>query len=50
MERAVDEVRRRFGYFSLQRGVVLGDRDIRQLNPREEHVIHPVSFFPENGV
>ena len=50
MERAVDEVRRRFGYFSLQRGVVLEDRDIRQLNPREEHVIHPVGFFPGNGV
>ena len=45
LERSVDELRRRFGHFSVQRGLLLADRELSSLNPKDDHVIHPVSFF-----
>lgn len=45
IERTVDDLRRRFGHFSIQRGVMLKDRPLTGLNPKEDHIIHPVSFF-----
>lgn len=45
LERTVDLLRRRFGHFSVQRGVMLKDRQLTALNPKEEHVIHPVGYF-----
>ena len=44
LEKTIDEIRRRFGYFSIQRGLMLSDRKLSGFNPKEEHVIHPVSF------
>lgn len=44
LERAIDDIRRRFGHFSVQRGVMLTDRDLSNINPKEEHVIHPEIF------
>ena len=44
LEKTIDEIRRRFGYFSIQRGLMLSDRQLSGFNPKEEHVIHPVSF------
>ena len=44
LEATIDEIRRRYGYFSIQRGLMLSDRHLSGFNPREEHVIHPVSF------
>jgi len=50
LEQTVDGLRRRFGHFSVQRGLMLTDRRLTALNPKEEHVIHPVGFFgPESG-
>lgn len=45
LETAVDEVRNRFGHFSLQKGIMLTDRDLSNLDPKGEHIIHPLSFF-----
>jgi DNA polymerase-4 len=45
LERTVDALRKRFGYFSIQRGLMLEDRKLTALNPKEEHVIHPVGYF-----
>lgn len=45
LERAVDEVRRRFGYAALRRGIMLTDPALSAVNPKEDHVIHPVGFF-----
>lgn len=44
LERAIDQIRRRYGYFSVQRGLMLGDRRLSGFNPKEEHIIHPVAF------
>ncbi len=45
MEATVDMLRLRYGHFSIQRAVLLKDTDLGAINPKEEHIIHPVSFF-----
>ena len=44
VENTVDEIRRRFGHFAIQRGSLLVD-PIGVINPKDDHVIHPVSYF-----
>lgn len=44
LEATLDKIRHRYGYFSVQRGLMLSDRRLSGFNPREEHVIHPVAF------
>ncbi len=41
MERTVDRLRARFGYDCLQRGCILQDRSIMDLNPKEENKYQP---------
>lgn len=45
LESAVDQLRSRFGHFALQRGMMLTDRQLAALDPKAEHVIHPVGFL-----
>ena len=45
LESAVDDIRNRFGHFAIQNGLLLSDRQLSSLNPKEDHVIHPESFF-----
>jgi DNA polymerase-4 len=45
LERTVDDIRRRFGHFSIQKALMLTDRPLTGLNPKDDHVIHPMSYF-----
>ena len=45
LESAVDALRNRFGHFSVQRGLLLTDLQLSSLNPKDDNVIHPESFF-----
>lgn len=45
LEQSIDGLRKRFGHQVIQRGVVLMDKSYAQINPVEEHTIHPVPFF-----
>ena len=45
LERSIDDLRRRYGHQIVQRGVVLQDRGYAQINPVEDHTIHPVPMF-----
>lgn len=45
LEHTVDHIRRRFGHFSVQRGIMLSDTALSAINPKEEHIIHPVGFL-----
>lgn len=47
-ERAIDDIRRRFGYHAVGRALFLTDARIGALNPKEEHVMHPVGYL-QNG-
>ena len=44
VEHAIDGIRKRFGHFAIQRASMIGDR-IGEINPRDDHVIHPVAFL-----
>ena len=45
IEKAVDSIRSRFGYFSVRRGIMLTDEQLSNLDAKSDHVIHPVSFL-----
>lgn len=45
IETAMDDIRRRFGNLSVQRALQLTDRGLGGINPKDDHVIHPVGYF-----
>jgi DNA polymerase-4 len=42
---AVDDIRRRFGFYSIKRGLMLEDTALSGVNAREEHTVHPHGYF-----
>ena len=44
MDKAVDSIRDRFGYYSVQRGLMLEDRGLSSVNAREDHTVHPIGY------
>lgn len=47
-DRTVDEIRRRFGYKSIQRGLMYCDRVLSDVNAKEDHTVHPHGYM-ESG-
>ena len=45
LERSIDGLRSRFGHQVIRRGVILSDMAYAEINPKEEHIIHPVGFL-----
>lgn len=45
LDRAIDKLRERYGHFSIQRGIMLTDPELSNLDPKRDHIIHPVGFF-----
>lgn len=45
LEKTVSEIRERYGHYAVARAVTEADRTLRNINPRDDHVIHPVSYF-----
>lgn len=45
MDLAVDEIRRRFGYYSIQRGMMYQDRRLSSVNAKDDHIIHPHGYM-----
>ena len=44
IEGAVDYIRGRFGYMSIQRAAIFADPQLAGIRPKE-HVVHPVGYF-----
>lgn len=44
LECAVGDIRSRFGHFAIQRACLIGYREFGDINPRDDHVIHPVGW------
>ncbi|EDO57726.1 DinB/UmuC family translesion DNA polymerase [Clostridium sp. L2-50] len=42
---AVDDIRRRFGYYSVQRGLMYMDSYLSKINAKEDHTVHPHGYF-----
>lgn len=45
MDGAVDDLRRRFGYFCIQRGIMYQDKVLSALNAESSHTVHPHGYF-----
>lgn len=47
LEQSIDKIRSRFGYYSVQKALLLTSSDLNK-NPASENVIFPVSYFGQN--
>ena len=45
LEKSIDIIRNRFGHSSIQRAVMLTNPRISNINPKTDHIIHPVGFI-----
>ena len=45
LDSSVDELRRRYGYTSVQRATLYTDDRLGSINPKDDHLAHPVGFF-----
>lgn len=45
LDACVDEIRRRFGYFSIQRAFMLQDPALAGLDAMGSHTVHPIGYF-----
>ena len=45
LEKTIDLVKQRFGYQSIKTGLLAEDLQLSNFDPKNEHVIHPESFF-----
>ena len=48
LERTVDVLRRRYGHYAVCRAALTLDRTLNNINPKEDHTIHPVGYFKPN--
>ena len=45
MDEVVDVIRKRFGFYSIQRGLMYQDRMLSAVNAKEDHTVHPHGYF-----
>jgi DNA polymerase-4 len=45
LESMIDTIRKRYGHHSIQRAIMLKDKELSDLDPKSDHIIHPISFF-----
>ena len=45
MDVAVDDIRRRFGFYAVQRGMMYRDRTLAAVNAKEDNVVHPHGYM-----
>ena len=44
LEYTIDNIRRRFGYYSVQRALLTIDEKLGNLNAKTDHIIHPLGY------
>ena len=45
LDRAVDGIRRRYGYRSIGRALFGTDPVLGKINPKDDHTVHPIGYF-----
>ncbi len=45
IDQAVDTLRQRYGYMSVQRALMLTNPQLGRINPKDGHTVHPVGYF-----
>ena len=50
IDRVIDDIRNRFGFYSIQRGMMLCDKNLSELNAKDDHVIYPHSYMERGNL
>lgn len=45
MDSAIDSIRKRFGFYSVQRGLMFGDKQLSDCDAKSDHTVHPHGYF-----
>ena len=45
LEATVDNLRSRFGFFCIRKGIMLLDQKLSDFDPKNDHIIYPVGYF-----
>lgn len=45
IDKAVDALRQRYGYMSVQRALMMTDPLLGAINPKDGHTVHPIGYF-----
>ena len=45
IDKAMDDIRERYGYMSIRRAIAAMDPLLGRLNPKDDHTVHPVGYF-----
>lgn len=45
IDKTVDQLRARYGYASIRRAAMQADPLFGRINPKDDHIVHPVGFF-----
>ena len=45
IDKAVDGIRARYGYSSIRRATMQTDPLLGKINPKDDHIVHPVGYF-----
>lgn len=45
IDATMDRLRQRYGYMSIRRAITCADPLLGQINPRDDHTVHPVGYF-----
>lgn len=45
LDKAVDQLRARYGYSSIRRATMQADPLLGKINPKDDHIVHPVGYF-----
>lgn len=49
MDMAVDTIRKRFGFESIQRGLMYQDRILSKVNAKDDHTVYPHGYFEDGN-
>lgn len=50
MDQTVDIIRKRFGYYSIQRGIMYQDKKLSALNAKEDNIVHPCGYMQRGNL
>ncbi len=45
LDASLDDLRKRFGFYCVQRGLMYIDRGLSDVNAKEDHTVHPLGYF-----
>lgn len=50
MDQTVDIIRKRFGFYSIQRGIMYQDKKLSALNAKEDNIVHPCGYMQRGNL